>query len=93
MTDGKVEKSDGSTPLKTAAGVAVGLVVGLGLIALLWRAGWRVPFVTGWLSLKIAVKAGVLTVGGLIAFAAWRHKRRTAGHDGDAPAAESQPPS
>ncbi|AXE24867.1 hypothetical protein C0216_16660 [Streptomyces globosus] len=80
-----MEKSDGSTPLKTAAGVAAGVIVGLGLIALLWRAGWRVPFVTGWLSLKIAVKVGVLTVGGLIAFEAWRRKRRTAERDCEAP--------
>ncbi|MHC6630047.1 hypothetical protein ACYTFC_28790 [Streptomyces globosus] len=89
MTDGKVAESEGSTRLRTAAGVAVGVVVGLGLIALLWRAGWRVPFVTGWISLKIAVKAGVLTVGGLIAFAAWRRKRRTAEQDGDTPPSSS----
>ncbi|NXY96207.1 hypothetical protein HYE82_17805 [Streptomyces sp. BR123] len=78
MTEQKVEQAGQPTRWKTAAGVAVGILVGLGALALVWRMDWHVPFLTGWLSLKLAVKAGALTVGGLIAFAAWRAKRREA---------------
>ncbi|MEU2392673.1 hypothetical protein [Streptomyces sp. NPDC007369] len=75
MTEDKAQRTDGSTPLKTAVGVAVGVLVALSLLVLVWRTGWHIPFVTGWLSVKLGVKAGALAVGGLIAFAVWRSKR------------------
>ncbi|MEU5811672.1 hypothetical protein [Streptomyces sp. NPDC047718] len=75
MTDDTAEPGDGSTPLKTAAGVAVGILVVLSLLALVWWSGWHIPFVLGWLSVKAGVKLGALTVAGLVAFAAWRSKR------------------
>ncbi|MFD0268038.1 hypothetical protein ACFVGY_15865 [Streptomyces sp. NPDC127106] len=75
MTEDKAKHTDGSTPLKTAAGVAAGLLVAGSLLVLVWRTGWHIPFVTGWLSVKLGAKAGALTVGGLIAFAVWRTKR------------------
>ncbi|MFD7628853.1 hypothetical protein ACFV7Q_22935 [Streptomyces sp. NPDC059851] len=78
MTDEKVERTGTPTRLKTAAGVAVGVVVALSLIALVWRTGWHIPFLTGWLSVKLGAKAGALALGGLVVFAAWRAKRRDA---------------
>ncbi|MFK0257086.1 hypothetical protein [Streptomyces sp. NPDC090445] len=75
MTEEKVEQTGEPARWKTAVGVAVGILVGLGALALVWRMDWHVPFLTGWLSLKLAVKAGALTVGGLVAFVAWRAQR------------------
>lgn len=85
MEDHPTDRPDRHTKLRIAGSLVAAILVALSFVALIWSQGWSIPFLVGYVSVKIAVKVGALVVGGLIALAAWRHKRRNRTDDSDRP--------